>query len=546
MLRRNLQLLNKARTGDKASRVEVGKGYLSGSSGFYRNIKMGLEYLSSSGLSDGGIAIAIAHSLSLAEVIQFRQIDALRIAADFNDVKAQLKLGFWLLLHQPTFSEGVALLQQAHKDLHVDPTAFSNGVSPQGFANLLQRAQSIDHTAFSLSTDGFEIVMTATKETLASRDFTSFERCLKLAIYIRPGLDDDIAALVAEAIRLVEQSGTDFLKVPPEIVQACLERRCGKLDYSDAFILGRALCGLPCGPMEAAQIVKDTNYRKGAALLLRAADDGQDDAWLHLYRLHSNHETSIANTQMARFCLEKAAATGRVVAMRKLGATVLRDATLLVEWERGIALLFQASREGDQLSAQLLSTLVLEVDGGEAEARVTIAEVARIAPWLAVRIQLSRDFGLTKSEALTVDPLQGERAWGLVVGQNPFVTRLGSPRAIPAISSEILERLHTAARFFSQIKTDGYVVEGDMRQRGMTQRAVFARLHLDDATFFANANASVLDALKEGPKWGYRVRKLLTLAFSDDMDGPPPQLAFRSKRDGDGRLASAAADQVAD
>ena len=202
------------------------------------------------------------------------------------------------------------------------------------------------------------------------------------------------------------------------------------------------------GLLQPKKIVKATNYRKGAALLMRAADDGQEAAWLHLYHLHSNHETSIANPQMARFCLEKAVASGQVVAMRKLGATILRDATSLIEWERGIGLLFQAARADDRLSLQLLSTLVLKVESEEFEARTAIAEVARIAPWLAIRLQLSRDFGLTKSEALTVDPFQGERAWGLVINQNPFITRLAKPRAIPALSAEVLERLKRSGTLF--------------------------------------------------------------------------------------------------
>ncbi len=505
---------------------------------------MGLEYLNSAGLSDWEIAIATAHSLSLAEIIQFKQIDALRIAAESNDIKALLKLGFWLLLHQPTFEQGVTLLQRAHKDLHIDPAAFSHGEDLQGFASLLKRTQSLDENAFLLSAEGLDIVLTAAREALNNRDFTSFERCLNLAIYIRPSLDDDIAALVAESIRTAEQSGIDFIRVPPATVQSCLERRCGKLDYSDAFTLGRALCGLPCGAVAAEKIVKATNFRKGAALLLRAADDGHEDAWLHLYRLHSNHETSIANPQMARFCLEKAAATGRAIARRKLGATVLREATSLVEWERGISLLFLASQGKDELSTQLLKTLVLKVEGEELEARTVIAGVARIAPWLAIRLQLSRDFGLTKSEALTVDPFHGERAWGLVVGQNPFVTRLATPRAIPALSPEILERLNSAARFFAQIRSEGYSVEGDMRQRGMTQRTVFARLHLDEEMFFAKANASVLDALKEGSKWSYRVRQLLAIAFNDDPEGAPQgRAAVRSKRNEEGQFVSAAAEQ---
>ena len=46
-------------------------------------------------------------------------------------------------------------------------------------------------------------------------------------------------------------------------------------------------------------------------------------------------------------------------------------------------------------------------------------------PRLAVRIELARQFGLTKLEALCVDPVDGARPWGLVVGRNPFVAKAG-------------------------------------------------------------------------------------------------------------------------
>ena len=80
--------------------------------------------------------------------------------------------------------------------------------------------------------------------------------------------------------------------------------------------------------------------RKGAALLLRAADGGKREAWMLLYRVHSDNRASVANPLMARFFLEKAATGGSVPAQRRLGALILRSARTLHESEQGIHWLY--------------------------------------------------------------------------------------------------------------------------------------------------------------------------------------------------------------
>ena len=125
-------------------------------------------------------------------------------------------------------------------------------------------------------------------------------------------------------------------------------------------------------------------------------------------------------------------------------------------------------------------------------------------------------FGLTKLEALTVDPAQGERAWGLVVGRNPFIcqTRLSAPRAVPALSPAILVDLRRAAAFFEQARGKAGGIEGDLRRRSLVQRRAFERHHLVETMFFAKVSSTVLDALRHGPKWAFRSRQPLQSALS--------------------------------
>jgi TPR repeat protein len=251
--------------------------------------------------------------------------------------------------------------------------------------------------------------------------------------------------------------------------------------------------------------------------LLRAADAGCDEAWLHLYRIHSDNRLSVANPQMARFCLEKAAARGVVEAQRRLGALVLRGASTLQETEQSLGWLHQASRQGDVHAQMLLRSLVLPLEGEDEEAEVAIAEVARLDPRLAARLRISREFGLTKLEALCFDPVSGLRPWGLVVGKNPFISqiRLSAPRAIPALTREALEHLRTVAEFFSRTGADSGRHEGDLRRRSSSQRRVFARLGLDETMFFAVASSVALDSFRLGTKWAYRVRQPLRLALAE-------------------------------
>jgi TPR repeat protein len=219
---------------------------------------------------------------------------------------------------------------------------------------------------------------------------------------------------------------------------------------------------------------------------------------------------------MARFCLEKAALAGQVEAQRKLGALILRAADSLSESEQAIQWLHAAAQANDVHAQSLLRSLVLPLDGSDAEARSAIELVRQDDPWLAVRMQLARAFGLTKLEALCVDPAEGLRDWGLVVGKNPFISqiRLSAARAIPAVTESALETARRAAAFFGQGSRDAMAFEGDLRRRSLRQRRAFERHGLDESMFFANATSMTLEALRLGPKWAFRAKEPLQLALA--------------------------------
>ena len=124
---------------------------------------------------------------------------------------------------------------------------------------------------------------------------------------LTPTLTAELAELVAAAVKLAEENAKPLVGIDPQAIETALDMRTSRGDRDAAYALGRALCGIACGVLAPEALAAGANMRKGVALLLRAADAGCEEAWLHLYRMHGDHRLSVANPQMARFCLEKAA-----------------------------------------------------------------------------------------------------------------------------------------------------------------------------------------------------------------------------------------------
>lgn len=515
MRRQEIQLLAAARQGDVAARCEVGRRYLLGCQGFRRHPSTALDYLTHSSVTDlPQVAVIIAQYMSLDELLSLGQGPALRRAAAGGCTAAQVKLSAWSLVRHGEPGDGLAWLRAAAES--------GDRAALQALAALGDHPvdTKIPDMLLALcadaTIDALLLITRAAREALLERDLDGLCRCLRVAVRMTTLPDNRLADLTVEAVQLAEQAAGSLDGIPAAWIETSLEASCSHGHKHAAYVLGRALCGIACGSLPAACLVEHANLRKGAALLLRAADGGFDEAWLHLYRLHSDNRSSVANSTMARFCLEKAASRGCTEAQRKLGALLLSDADTIADSEQAIEWLFRAAEADDKFAKQLLETLVLPLSGTDAQATAAIEEIHRHDPWLAVRLRLSRDFGLTKLEALTVDPRQGERAWGLVVGQNPFISqaRLSAPRAVPALSPAVLIDLRRAAAFFEQARGEASGFEGDLRRRSLVQRRAFERHHLDEDMFFAKVSSSALDALRHGSKWAFRSRQPLRSALA--------------------------------
>lgn len=513
MRRQDIQLLAQARRGDIAARCEVGRRYLVGSDGFPQHIATGIEYLTHPSVRSTPVAAQIlAECMPLEEILMRQQLDSLEVAAASGNPTAQHKLGVWLCVRYGSASAGMRWLAAASRAGHAG--------AELAMTALRGEQDSTSDLAVSLARTGASNALTLTlfaaRAALQAHDFAHLARCVCAAAVLCHGSSPELDELLAAAVLLAEKMGEVLRGIPPERIESSLNMRAGRGDHEAAYLLGRALCGLPCGPFQPVDVAVGSNVRKGAALLLRAADAGCNDAWLHLYRLNADLRSSVSNPQMARFFLEKAAMHGQAEGQRRLGALLLREATSLEQTEQAISWLHQATMQNDVYARELLKSLVLPVAGSDADAKAAIESLRQEDPWLAMRLQLSRSFGLTKLEALCVDPAEGLRPWGLVVTRNPFIAqaRLSAPRAIPATSAQALADLHQAAALFEQARQGALVIEGDLRRRSLLQRRAFARHGLDATMFFANATSMTLESLRQGPKWAYRARAPLQSALA--------------------------------
>ena len=514
MRRQEIQLMAHARQGDAIARCEVGRRYLLGVLGFPRHVALGLEYLEHPSLNGmAAPARIVAESLPLEQLLELGQTEALARAAAAGSIAAQVKWGAWCTVGGPGLAEGQGWLRSAahsgHDGARRACRALIDAPAEDAALTVLQQLGGP-------AINGAEVARWTARRALESRDLPRLCSCLRTAVTLAGTADESLMTMVAAAVRLAEATRQVLSGLPATLLRDSLQHRAARGDRDAAFTLGRAVCGMDCDALPPGVFADQQNMRRGAALLLRAADAGCDGAWLRLYRLHSDRRNSVANPQLARFFLEKAAAKGQLEALRKLGALQLRESASLDETEQAIASLYQAAELGDGLARTLLLSLVLPLAWSDEEAALAIAQVRPVDPCLATRLALSRSFGLTKLEALTVDPVDGLRPWGLVVGRNPFISqvRLSAPRAIPANSTPALDTARQAAAFFGQSRVSSDAVEGDLRARSLRQRRLFDRLDLDDTMFFSDASSMMLESLRLGTKWAFRARQPLTQALA--------------------------------
>ena len=119
MRRQDVQLLALAKQGDTAARCEAGRRYLLGVDGFPHHVATGIDYLTHPNVRElPQAARIIAESLSLEELLELKQEDALARAAAAGSAIAQVKLGVWLCVRHDRLDEGARWLDAAAASGH--------------------------------------------------------------------------------------------------------------------------------------------------------------------------------------------------------------------------------------------------------------------------------------------------------------------------------------------------------------------------------------------------------------------------------------------
>lgn len=506
MKRQDIQLLAAARQGSASACCEGGRRYLLGIDGFPRHAQTALDYLSRPAVRETACAVgAIAEGLPLHEALELGQLDTLKQAARSGHAAALCKLGAWHLTRPGGLPEALRCLQLAAA-AGSDAARRALQLHAGDDAPLALAAALAEGLGECGAIDAPAVLSRTLHRAGAAHDLDGLHWGLGLVARWQRLRCPQAAEHLVDAVALAERHAHALDQLPFDFVAEALELRSQQGDTRAHFALGRLLCGLPCGRLQPRWGARSLNLRKGAALLLRAADAGEVRAWVHLHGLSADHRCSVANPQMARFFLEKAAAQGDAASQRRLGAMLLREATGIDDSERALAWLHRAAGHGDLHAIRLLRSMVLPVAGDDAAAREATALVARSSPWLAARLAVSRHFGLTRLEALSMDPAQGLRPWGLVVGPNRFVrkARLAAPRAVPALGEPAMGVLQAAARLFASPDRDELP-----RHRARLLRELCARHGIDEAAFFAIASADELASLRSGGRWAYREREAL-------------------------------------
>lgn len=514
MRRQDIQLFASARQGDVEARYEVGRRYMLGTDGFPFHVDAGLEYLTHPTLEPSDRAArTIAEALPLHELVQRGLLPALMKAARAGSTGAQVKLGAWRALTSADPTEPTRWLDAAAAagDGSAGAAARASRSHPGNPA-----AAVLDALKAERGIDLARLLPQALNAAIRSDDLSEIARVLNCALAARSTATPDLADAVCAALSRLENDAQLRLSCADDTLESLLEDCIRRGNATAELLLGRALCGFGTPALPGSLLTKAQNLRRGAALLLRAADAGLTAAWMFLYRIHADNRSSVSNPQVARFFLEKAALAGELCAQRRLGALILRSATTLRESESGIHWLHQAARRQDALATQLLGSLVLQVSGSDAEADAAIDAVRHEDPWLACRLRTARDFGLTKLEAMSVDIVSGVRPWGLVVGPNLSISqaRLAAPRAIPALRPQALENLQRSAAFLEQSRQDGGSAEGGRRKRTYRLRYCLDRSDIDESLFFAKARSTMLQSLRQGPKWAFHAQQPLRLALA--------------------------------
>ena len=236
-------------------------------------------------------------------------------------------------------------------------------------------------------------------------------------------------------------------------------------DRDAQYSLGLWLARMDVDGKRLQGILGAANYKRAVRWLSLAAGHGLPAAWYALSKIYQKPECAQRSPAEARRCLEKAAAAGHGAAQLEVGMAAWRTrrehesndelaaAWLLKARASGIA---EASTELERIAvraapAPWAKTILQRLSRAAAES----------SPLIVARLELAACFGLSRAEALLIDPKAADHGHCLVVdvrAEHPHCKR----RLILVQTAEERATLERIIALFERVESGA---EGNYRQR---------------------------------------------------------------------------------
>lgn len=268
-------------------------------------------------------------------------------------------------------------------------------------------------------------------------------------------------ALVLRTAHAMAAGGGD----EPAAVTRVLEWAAQTGDGQAQYVLGLWLARMDADGKRMQAVPGAANYKRAIRWLSLAAGQGFVEAWYALSKIYQKPECAQRNPDEARHCLEQAAAAGHGMAQYELGVAAWRarhegasNDVRAVDW------LLKARTRGVSEAASMLERIAVRATPAawaQAILQRVSRSVAERASLLVARLELAACFGLSRSEALLIDPKTADRRHCLVVdvrAEHPH----GKRRLILVQTAE--ERA-TLDRVIAKFERAPAGAEGNFRQR---------------------------------------------------------------------------------
>jgi TPR repeat protein len=242
-------------------------------------------------------------------------------------------------------------------------------------------------------------------------------------------------------------------------------------DRSAQFSLGLWFARMDVNGRRIPRIPGTANYKKSIRWLSLAAEQGVADAWYALSRIYLKPECSQRNLADAQRYLERAAEAGHGPAQLELGISAWRtrrgeeskDVRAVYWLQKAAAQGGEGSAEARVLLEKIASCATPARWARDALQRLT-RESASMYPLLAARIELAALFGLSRPEALLLDPKAADCGHCLLIDIR--VRHKHSKRRLILLQTgEERQALDRIVRLFEYVDCGPEGPEGNYRQR---------------------------------------------------------------------------------